>query len=253
MLALGDTGYDGLLPGGQGLIDTRLEQLGARRVIDRVDCDVDYDDPAAAWIAEALAVLADLDGAAATAAAAGSVTEAPAKKKSKWTRKNPYRSVLAVNRLLSGPGSAKDIRHYEFALGDRGPTYAAGDAWASSPTNDPALVGRAHRALRRRAGARRRRSPAVRGAGVPTWRSSRRRRTCSTSSPERAPDSDLARGVHSGGQGHVRPLAVGQDVLELLEDGPQTALEEFLPLLRPLQHRSYSISSSPLAAPDRVA
>ena len=85
VLALGDTGYDDYCQAGKD-IDTRFEQLGARRLIDRVDCDVDYEDPAAAWIAEALAVLADLDGAAATAAAAGSVTEATGRGRSRSGR-----------------------------------------------------------------------------------------------------------------------------------------------------------------------
>jgi sulfite reductase (NADPH) flavoprotein alpha-component len=47
----------------------------------------------------------------------------------------------------------------------------------------------------------------------------------------------------------------GRDVLDLLRDaGPAAAptLPELLPLLRPLQARQYSISSSPLAHPDRI-
>jgi sulfite reductase (NADPH) flavoprotein alpha-component len=46
-----------------------------------------------------------------------------------------------VNRLLSSPRSAKEIRHYEFDLGDSGITYEAGDALAVVPLNDEALVG----------------------------------------------------------------------------------------------------------------
>ena len=42
VLALGDTGYDGFCQAAK-LLDMRFEQLGARRVHHRVDCDVDYE------------------------------------------------------------------------------------------------------------------------------------------------------------------------------------------------------------------
>ena len=251
VLSLGDTGYDDFCQAGKDL-DTRFEQLGARRLIDRVDCDVDYDDPAAAWIAEALAVLADLDGAAATAAAAGSVTDAPAKKKPKWSRKNPYPSVLAESRRLSGPGSAKDIHHFEFALDDPDLAYAAGDALGVVPLNDPALVA----ALLERFAA----DPEHDVAGRPLRQVLMHDVEIATPSKDllnelarRAPESDLARGVHSHDRAALDRWIWGRDVLELLEDHPPLGIDEFLPLLRPLQHRSYSISSSPLAAPGRVA
>ncbi|MEE2034767.1 flavodoxin domain-containing protein, partial [Rhodococcus chondri] len=57
VLALGDTGYDGFCQAGK-LIDMRLEQLGAQRIVPRVDCDVDYEETVAAWIAETLPLVA---------------------------------------------------------------------------------------------------------------------------------------------------------------------------------------------------
>lgn len=53
VLALGDTSYEHFCQAGK-LLDTRLEQLGAKRMLARVDCDVDYEDAAEAWIAEAI-------------------------------------------------------------------------------------------------------------------------------------------------------------------------------------------------------
>jgi sulfite reductase (NADPH) flavoprotein alpha-component len=49
ILGLGDTGYDEFCQAGK-LIDMRLEQLGAHRMVDRLDCDVDYEDMAEEWI-----------------------------------------------------------------------------------------------------------------------------------------------------------------------------------------------------------
>ena len=42
--------------------DEQLEKLGATRLVDRVDCDVDYDAMADAWLADALAHMGAVDG-----------------------------------------------------------------------------------------------------------------------------------------------------------------------------------------------
>jgi len=58
--ALGDTSYEFFCQSGKDW-DDRFEGLGATRIIDRLDCDVDYDAPAAEWTLEALSVLAAVD------------------------------------------------------------------------------------------------------------------------------------------------------------------------------------------------
>src|SRR5690606_32853770 len=109
VLALGDTGYDGFCQAGK-LIDMRLEQLGAQRIVPRVDCDVEFEELAATWIAETLPLVAAVEGIVGDGAPAAPA--APARAKSQWTRKNPYPAVLTSNVLLSGEDSAKEIRHY---------------------------------------------------------------------------------------------------------------------------------------------
>ena len=61
VLALGDTSYEFFCESGKDW-DQRLEQLGATRLVDRVDCDVDYDAMAETWAIDALAVMAAVDG-----------------------------------------------------------------------------------------------------------------------------------------------------------------------------------------------
>ena len=58
--ALGDTSYEFFCQSGKDW-DGRFEELGATRIIERLDCDVDYDDPAAEWLLEALPALAAVD------------------------------------------------------------------------------------------------------------------------------------------------------------------------------------------------
>src|ERR1700741_2506699 len=57
VLALGDTAYVEFCAIGKAL-DERLAALGAKRVADRVDCDLDFAAPAATWIAGTLKTLA---------------------------------------------------------------------------------------------------------------------------------------------------------------------------------------------------
>jgi len=61
VLALGDTSYEFYCESGKDW-DDRLQQLGATRLVNRVDCDVDYDSPAATWSIDALAAMAAVDG-----------------------------------------------------------------------------------------------------------------------------------------------------------------------------------------------
>jgi len=263
VLGLGDTSYDEFCQAGK-LIDTRFEQLGATRIHDRVDCDVDFEDPAALWSAAVLDRLAaeagaqpgagEAAGATATSAAAGGAGASRASRPgSQWNKRNPYRSTLAVNRLLSSPRSAKEIRHFEFELGDSGIEYSAGDALAVVPLNDPALVGE----LLEHLGA----NGSEELDGRPLAEVLRVDREIRTPSKDliadlvqRAPSSELAAVVSHGDKHELDRWLWGRDVLDLLRDaGPAApSLDELLPNLRGLQARQYSISSSPLAHPDRI-
>ncbi|MCH2259905.1 MAG: flavodoxin domain-containing protein [Candidatus Thalassarchaeum betae] len=61
VLALGDTSYEFFCESGKDW-DRRFEELGATRLVERVDCDVDYDSAAANWALDALAAMAAVDG-----------------------------------------------------------------------------------------------------------------------------------------------------------------------------------------------
>ncbi|TCL78512.1 MULTISPECIES: flavodoxin domain-containing protein [unclassified Curtobacterium] len=265
VLGLGDTSYDEFCQAGK-LLDTRFEQLGATRVHDRVDCDVDFEDAAALWSAAVLDRLAaeagatgapgattgsGADGGAAVAGGAGAGRAS--RPGSQWNKRNPYPSRLAENRLLSSPRSAKEIRHYEFDLGDSGIEYAAGDALAVVPVNDEVFVAE----LLEQVGANGGESFDGRPI-TEVLRSDREVRTPSkdliADLVQRAPASELAAVVSHGDKHELDRWLWGRDVLDLLRDAGPAApgLDELLPNLRRLQARQYSISSSPLAHPDRI-
>jgi sulfite reductase (NADPH) flavoprotein alpha-component len=138
VLALGDTNYDGFCVAGQQW-DQRLEQLGATRVADRVDCDVDFEQPAETWISNVMPIIA-LKGREGKAVTAVNTAATVVKKKPKFSRNNPLSATLLAKKLLNKEGSSKEIMHYEFSLGSSGETYEAGDALNIISLNQPSLI-----------------------------------------------------------------------------------------------------------------
>lgn len=250
VLALGDTGYDGFCQAGK-LIDMRLEQLGATRIVPRVDCDVEFEDVAAAWIAETLPLVAAVEGINGDGVAAPPSEAAPARVKSQWTRKNPFPATLTANRLLSGEDSAKEIRHFEFALADSGIEYEAGDALNVVPVNDTGLVGSLTGVL------------GLDGETVPDGHDETLEHLLTYRYEITAPNVDLLEAVEErtgneeltyvlrhGDKAALDEWLWGRDILDVLslEPTPTFSPEELLSVLKPLQHRAYSISSSPNSA-----
>ena len=59
VLALGDTAFDLFCEAGKEW-DRVLEEKGATRIAERIDCDVDYEDDAEEWIEEVVTILQEL-------------------------------------------------------------------------------------------------------------------------------------------------------------------------------------------------
>lgn len=173
-----------------------------------------------------------------------------ARRKPTWSRKNPYRARVVANTVLSGPGSAKEVRHVALSLGDSGIEYQPGDSIGIWPVNDADLVDRIIRRL------------GVPGDTVITGRRGSRTlhdalthgfEICSASEhllrhvAARTGDGELNRVVSDDRAARDAWLR-GRDVLDVLEIDPTMVItpDELLAELTPLRHRQYSISSSPL-------
>ncbi len=143
VLALGDTNYADFCQFGKNC-DERLAALGAKRITERKDCDLDYETPAADWTSSVFTALSDTLKHSGNGANGSNGSAAPATANTStegWSKKNPFPAKLITNRRLSGEGSGKDVRHFEISLADSGLTYEVGDALGVYPANCPQLVG----------------------------------------------------------------------------------------------------------------
>ena len=216
VLALGDKNYGDTFCLAGRRLDERLAELGGTRVHPRVDCDVDFDEPAKQW---SEGVWTALQNGSATSAVAEAKTlpAAPAVEEGGYSKKKPFPAPLIANVKLNGERSAKDTRHIAFSLAGSGLVYETGDALGVFVQNCPEVVASVINAHGFDA-----------GAMVPL------------------PD---------GGEAPLQEaLQKHYEVRALLGRTPeaQVSAQEFVANLRKLQPRLYSIASALKAHPDEV-
>lgn len=141
VLALGDSTYEHYCSAGR-ILDERFAELGADRLADRVECDVDYEDDADAWIAAIVERLTPVAQPAAAPAASvnGAAPSSPSAAPSAYSKRNPFPAAILENLALTGRGSTKETRHVELSLEDSGLVYEPGDALGIVAKNDPNVV-----------------------------------------------------------------------------------------------------------------
>ncbi len=258
VLAFGDSNYDDFCGHGKR-IDARLEQLEAKRLTERVDCEPDYEEQARQWLTQVQKLVrerAAADGATVVASAPAPARPA-AKKAATFTRKTPLITRLTKNIPLSAAGSSKDVRQFGFEVSDPEFTYEAGDALGVWPTNSDAVVDEWLKVTRSIP------DTPVTLPDLPemTLREALRTKLEITKvTPEllrfvqsRTQDTELARLLRPQNKIALQQWLWGRQSMDVLaEYGVDADADEWLSVLKRLQPRLYSISSSPKVDPGEV-
>jgi sulfite reductase (NADPH) flavoprotein alpha-component len=237
LLALGDRAYAKFCETGR-LFDERFAALGATRVADRIECDLDYEAPANAWIGGTLTQLqAGLGDTEPGAVIHVDFARAPAEAAA-YGRTRPFEAEITQRVKLSGSRSTSETWHLEVSLAGAGIAYEPGDSLGFLPSNDPALVDAVLAA-----------SGLAGDAALHAALSERFDITTLT----RKQVEDFAHITRDASLVADGSFAEGRQVIDLLEAAPhRLEAEQLTTLLRPLPPRYYSLASSLKAAPDEA-
>jgi sulfite reductase (NADPH) flavoprotein alpha-component len=248
VLALGDSSYVNFCEVGRR-IDARLEALGGERIAPRVDCDLDYEDWAAAWSGSALEELAKRATPEPAVAIRGGGDiihvdfHAPAAT-SPYSKANPFAAEIIESINLNGSRSTKQTIHLELSLEGSGLMYEPGDSLGIVPDNDPEMV-----------------EAVLRAVGLDGDRALRERlagerditvlsRQVIEAYAALNPDPRIGELLTGGAW---QAYALGRQIIDLLEDFPAALTPAQLTgLLRKLPPRLYSVASALAANPDEA-
>ena len=172
-----------------------------------------------------------------------------------WNRKKPYLAKILSSKLLSSKVSNKEVIHYEISLGDSGISYEPGDSIGVVPVNDHNLIGELLDRLD------------IAPSTIPSGYNSSIFELLETNFEILTPTNRLIKFINdnidnkelndailSDDRNLLIKFKYGKDILDFMNMDKNLKIDVnlFLTLLKQLQHRAYSITSSYLANPNEV-
>lgn len=255
VLSLGDESYEFFCQTGKDF-DKRLEALGGERIAPRIDCDLDFDDPAEDWMGNVLSkLMASLNNDPTT-----SIPEkqAPGPESAQaYSRTNPYMAEVLENLNLSGRGSNKETRHIELSLENFNTPFEPGDCLGVYPKNDPALVDMIIEKLnwdpdKSVSVSKQEETLSIREAFTEHYEITRLTKSLVTKAADIFQNDALT--TMAENEKLLKSYLEGKDFLDFITDFPPKDLVPgyLFQILRKITAREYSISSSYNANPDEV-
>jgi sulfite reductase (NADPH) flavoprotein alpha-component len=268
VLGLGDSTYEFFCEAGK-ILDRRLEELGATRLLGRRDCDVGYEADAVQWLDHVLAKLQPSTPASGAAAGAGGAellakllpggvagALGEAGRGTVHGKGNPFPAEITTSLRITGRDSSKDTRHLELSLEGSGLVHEPGDSLGIVPRNRQERVDEL--------------------LGVLGWTGAERVKAGDRDLPVAHALRDAFEiaaltprfieqwGALSGNaglaalagkdRGEIAAFMRANQVVDVVKDSPASGIEPqaFVNALRGLQPRLYSIASSFDFAPDEA-
>ncbi len=140
VLGLGDSSYPNFCQAGKDF-DQRFYDLGATRLFDRVDADLDFQATAEQWINEIVEIIKAKNNEGVTTNLTSTTSQGSiVTNQSKYNKANPFPATLITNQRITAKDAEKDVRHLELDLSGSGLNYQSGDVLGVYFENDPALV-----------------------------------------------------------------------------------------------------------------
>ncbi|MGM0887886.1 MAG: assimilatory sulfite reductase (NADPH) flavoprotein subunit [Bacillota bacterium] len=254
VLALGDSSYEFFCETGKQF-DKRLEELGGTRLFPRMDCDLDYDEPASEWVEGVISSLSEgqVRSAAAVPEAKASVGEQT------YSRTNPFKAEVLENINLNGRGSNKETHHLELSLEGSGLTFEPGDSLGIYPKNDSDLVdmllmeldwGPEETVKVNKQGELRQ----LRESLISDFEITVLTKSLIEQAAQLSDNEDLKELLKPGNEERLKEYREGRDLLDFVRDFGSwgESAQEFVSILRKMPARLYSIASSLSAYPDEV-
>ncbi|MBM7585460.1 sulfite reductase (NADPH) flavoprotein alpha-component [Bacillus pakistanensis] len=260
VLSLGDSSYEFFCQTGKDF-DRRLEELGGKRLCPRVDCDLDFDEPASEWMEDVLSSLKETQKTDSTEKQSSLLSlskTGTSIDQANYSRTNPFKAEILESVNLNGRGSNKETRHLELSLEGSNLEFEPGDSLGIYPENDPALVDLLiwemnwdpdEKVSVNKQGDR---SP-LRDALITHYEITVLTKPLIEKAAEVFSNNDL-KGLLSAGNEELRSYIEGRDLLDLVRDFAlkEVSASTFISILRKIPPRLYSIASSLKANPDEV-